>query len=104
MRAGEVDWPTKAVVLVDIDGTLSNPQHRLWKIRGPGRKNWNKFFAACDRDPPVEAVVRWTRALAEDRTVCIAIPPSSISDSDPQILPQSGADRDRDLREVSTDR
>src|SRR5947209_4651318 len=71
LRAGEVDWPTKPVVLVDIDGTLSNPQHRLWMIRGHRRKNWDGFFAACDRDPPVEAVVRWTQALAEDRTVVV---------------------------------
>jgi phosphoglycolate phosphatase-like HAD superfamily hydrolase len=71
LRAGQVDWPTRPVVLVDIDGTLSDPAHRLWTIRGPGRKNWNAFFASCDRDPPVEAVVRWTRALAEDRTVVL---------------------------------
>ena len=71
LRACKVDWPTKTVVLIDIDGTLSDPRHRLGTIRGPGRKNWDRFFAACDRDPPVEAVVRWTRALAEDRTVVL---------------------------------
>ena len=72
LHAGEIAFPHRPVVLVDIDGTLSNPAHRLHFIHNRGRrKDWDSFFAACGGDPPVEAVVRWTRALAESYTVVV---------------------------------
>ncbi len=72
LHAGEIDFPDRPIVVVDNDGTLSNPAHRLHFIHGRGRrKDWDSFFANCGNDPPVEAVVRWTRALAECYTVVL---------------------------------
>jgi len=71
LRHGLITWPDLPVVLVDIDGTLSNPEHRLWMVKGPGRKNWEGFFEQCDKDQPVEAVVRWVRELSKEDTIVL---------------------------------
>jgi hypothetical protein len=72
LHAGEIQFPSRPIVIVDIDGTLSNPAHRLHFIQGHGRrKDWDSFFGACGKDPPVEAVVRWTRALTASYTVVL---------------------------------
>lgn len=71
LRQGLIHWQNSPVVLVDIDGTLSNPEHRLWMVKGPGKKNWVGFFDQCDKDPPVEIIVRWVRELAKDHTIVL---------------------------------
>ena len=40
----------KHTIICDIDGTVSDPSHRLHHIRGPRRKDWPAFFAACRDD------------------------------------------------------
>lgn len=40
----------KHTIICDIDGTVSDPSHRLHHLRGPGRKDWPAFFAACGGD------------------------------------------------------
>jgi 5'(3')-deoxyribonucleotidase len=32
-------------ILVDLDGTLANCEHRQHYVQGPGKKNWKSFFA-----------------------------------------------------------
>ncbi len=62
----------KDTVIVDIDGTLANVQHRLHHLKGPGKKNWKKFFREMSADEPVEIVVKWVNALTpEYRTILI---------------------------------
>ncbi len=62
----------KDTVIVDIDGTLANVQHRLHHLKGPGKKNWKKFFREMSADEPVEVVVKWVNALTpEYRTILI---------------------------------
>jgi FMN phosphatase YigB (HAD superfamily) len=51
------------IVIVDIDGTLADIQHRLHFVQGPGKKRWKQFFRAMDGDKPVEVVVRWVNSL-----------------------------------------
>lgn len=40
------------IVIVDIDGTLSNCTHRLHNINPPtnSKKNWSEFFSCMDKD------------------------------------------------------
>lgn len=45
--------------IVDIDGTVSNPKHRLHFIdkdreNGP---DWDAFYAACEDDEPIQPVI-----------------------------------------------
>jgi hypothetical protein len=71
LQAGEIEWDERPIVLVDLDGTLTDPAARLHYVQDPAKKNWNGFFAEVDRDPPVEAVARWVRELAKHYTVVL---------------------------------
>jgi FMN phosphatase YigB (HAD superfamily) len=53
----------RKIVLVDIDGTLADVSHRLQFARGP-HKDWGRFFAAMDRDQPINAVIDFVMRLA----------------------------------------
>lgn len=54
--------PSGPAVVVDIDGTLSDARHRQRYLTGP-RKNWDAFFEAADRDPPLAGTIALVRAL-----------------------------------------
>ncbi len=58
--------PEADIVIVDIDGTLADVQHRLHFIKGPGKRNWKQFFSRMSQDSPVEIVVRWVNNLAPE--------------------------------------
>ena len=58
--------PAKNVVIVDIDGTLADVQHRLHFIKGPGKKDWKQFFRSAPKDSPIDIVVRWVNNLAPE--------------------------------------
>lgn len=46
-------------VVFDLDGTLSNIDHRLHYIqRPPSEKDWAAFFAACENDLPIGPMIR----------------------------------------------
>jgi hypothetical protein len=45
----------------DIDGTLSDPTHRLHHIQ-KSPKDWKSFFADCDKDVPHEHIVKLAMA------------------------------------------
>lgn len=59
------------IVIVDMDGTLSDVGHRLHHIKGPGRKNWNEFFERMDQDPPNDEVVNMVREYANEHEIVI---------------------------------
>jgi len=63
--------PGRNTVIVDIDGTLADVQHRLHFIQGPGKKNWNQFFKNAHKDEPVEIVRRWVNNLAPEYTAVL---------------------------------
>ncbi len=71
LQAGEIAWDDRLVVLVDLDGTLTNPEERLHYVQGHSKKNWDKFFEEVDHDPPVEAVAKWVRELAKEFCVVL---------------------------------
>jgi phosphoglycolate phosphatase-like HAD superfamily hydrolase len=70
-------------VLVDLDGVLADVRHRLHHVRGPGRKNWPAFFAACGRDPLVPEGAAFVAALSDELAVVIltARPTSTHADT-----------------------
>ena len=51
------------IVLCDLDGTLSDTEHRLHHIRGK-RRDYDAFFAASGDDEPIEPVIALVNALA----------------------------------------
>lgn len=42
----------KKIIVFDIDGTLADGEHRMYLIRGDGKKDWQAFFNKALDDPP----------------------------------------------------
>jgi phosphoglycolate phosphatase-like HAD superfamily hydrolase len=51
--------------VIDVDGVLADVEHRLHYIKGRP-KDWDRFFAAADKDPPLEEGLATARRLAKD--------------------------------------
>lgn len=51
------------IVLCDLDGTLSDPEHRLHHVRSKHR-DYDAFFAASGGDEPIEPVIQLVNDLA----------------------------------------
>lgn len=49
--------------IFDIDGTLSDPSHRVHLYKD---KKYDEFNAACDQDPPFKDVCRLCKILSDD--------------------------------------
>lgn len=54
--------------VLDIDGVLADVNHRLHYL-APGRKNWDAFFAAAAKDPPLAEGLEVARTLARDHDI-----------------------------------
>jgi len=55
----------RPLAVVDIDGVVADVRHRLHFIEGKP-KQWDRFFAAADQDPPLPAGVALVKELAAD--------------------------------------
>lgn len=61
----------KKIYIFDIDGTLSDCEHRLIYIDGSlGCKDWDLFYSLCGKDKPIEDVCRIYRELHID-VICV---------------------------------
>lgn len=49
-------------IVVDMDGTLANGDHRIHHITTKP-KNWTNYFAACDKDIPISHMIEILRAM-----------------------------------------
>ena len=57
------NWTGKPLVSIfDIDGTISNPRHRLHFIEGK-KKDWDSFYKACEGDAAIYPVIHILKAL-----------------------------------------
>ena len=68
-RDGEVPAGGPLVIL-DLDGVISNATHRQHFLRGE-RKNWRGFFTSAGLDPPYEAGLALAASIDDDHTVAI---------------------------------
>jgi predicted kinase len=71
LEAGWIDFGTKPIVLVDIDGTLADGTHREKFVVGVEKKDWKSYYERLLEDTPIEHIVRWVNELHKDHTVCI---------------------------------
>ena len=62
--------PGRAVVF-DMDGVLSDAATRQHYIEGPGRRNWDAFFAACGEDRLIEDVAQLLHLLDESLQIIL---------------------------------
>lgn len=47
----------KPLYIFDIDGTVALIEHRRHMLDAPDRDKWRRFYAACDKDQPNNAVI-----------------------------------------------
>lgn len=56
-------------VIVDIDGTVADVEHRRHFVADRYGKDWTSFFEAMVDDPPKEEVIRVVENLSEDNEI-----------------------------------
>lgn len=72
LAAGWIDFGTKPIILVDIDGTIaSGEKNRDFLVENAEKKDWKTYYSLLHLDEPIEHVIRWVNALAEDHTIVI---------------------------------
>lgn len=57
-------------VIVDIDGTISDPSHRLHHVTGDNR-NWNAFFSEMDKDACHEPIRKLIEILIQKTPIVL---------------------------------
>lgn len=65
--------PKSTAIMVDLDGTLANLNHRLHYVRREGKKDWGGFFRECGNDglyDCVAGVVRLEATAGTDIVFC----------------------------------
>lgn len=51
MTIGTEDQKSKSkIVIIDLDGTIANCEHRQHHVQGPGKKDWKAFFNGMEDD------------------------------------------------------
>ena len=61
----------RAVVLVDMDGTIADASRRERKFLRAKRKDWAGFFRDMENDPPIASVMERVRELAQRYDIVI---------------------------------
>lgn len=77
----EVNMTEKKCILVDVDGTLANLEHRLGFIRTKP-KNWKAFFNACIHDQPYEDIVWLVKTLKAAGNIILIVSARSENERD----------------------
>lgn len=55
---------TNRIAIFDIDGTLTNNDHRSHYVERPkGKRDWKRFTAECDKDAPQEKIIHMAQLL-----------------------------------------
>lgn len=57
-------------IIVDLDGTLADCNHRLHFIEGP-KKDWDSFFDGCIDDPVIEPMLNLLEMFRDDYKIII---------------------------------
>jgi len=61
----EIYEPAKGFVICDIDGTISDPSHRLHYLKGE-KKDWKGFFSQMSKDTVKEDTLKMLHNCSED--------------------------------------
>jgi beta-phosphoglucomutase-like phosphatase (HAD superfamily) len=69
-RTGHPNGQWRAAIF-DMDGVLSDAAARQHYLEGPGRKDWDAFFAASADDPLIEEINRLLELLDSDLVIVL---------------------------------
>lgn len=54
----------QTIIVVDIDGTISDASERASKFLNPTNPNWNAFYNDCGNDKPIKDMLKFVEALS----------------------------------------
>lgn len=57
------------VIIFDIDGTLANSEERAEKFLAGDIKDWDSFYANCDKDECIESTCEFCKILGSSHRV-----------------------------------
>lgn len=70
LAAGLIKFDDRPIVIVDVDGTLANINHRLHYIQGPN-KDWHSFFSEAFDDGVYGVVADWVNELSNNNCIVV---------------------------------
>ena len=74
LDAGMINFGDKPIILVDVDGSVADGEHREHFVSlsdGRTKKDWFAYFTEMVYDKPIQFVIDWVNELAKDHTICI---------------------------------
>lgn len=63
MGSKEMGGEKRDLLIVDLDGTLANDEHRAHHLRDASSRDWSSYFAACGGDSPINHIIQLVRIL-----------------------------------------
>jgi hypothetical protein len=70
MKNGLVDWGDRPIVLVDVDGTISDNNGREKHLHGE-KKDWDTYYSLLGNDLPYTHVFREIKSLEDTHTIVL---------------------------------
>lgn len=66
-----MSYLSKKIVVVDLDGTVADPSHRLHHVTGPN-KDWDAFYEGVEEDGVYENIAELVRRLSKSYDILYA--------------------------------
>jgi len=57
MSSNPMQRVVSEVIVVDLDGTLTNASYRAKQYLQPGHEDWDAFYMSCGADAPIKPVI-----------------------------------------------
>lgn len=70
MKNGLVDWGDRPIILVDVDGTISDNNGREKHLRGE-KKDWDTYYSLLGNDLPYTHIFREIKSLEDTHTIVL---------------------------------
>jgi predicted kinase len=70
LNAGLIDFGDKPIIIVDVDGTIANGEHREKLLEGE-KKDWKAYYALLHLDTPIVLIINRVNEMADTHTILI---------------------------------
>jgi len=57
MSSNPTQHVVSEIIVVDLDGTLTNASYRAKQYLQPGHEDWDAFYMSCGADTPIKPVI-----------------------------------------------
>ena len=70
LNAGLIDFGDKPIIIVDVDGTVADGEHREKLLEGE-KKDWKAYYALLHLDTPIVSIIDRVNEMADTHTILI---------------------------------